>query len=282
MSVLRIPLSWPYSERGSTTAKDSRRVNVMDEVSGQTTYTIKRPGFDLVTNATFPGSGQGLTQFNDNTYYITNDILQTISSLSNSGTDGSAWTSLGAAPWGVRWGHQCLLLNNTIYLIGGVVNGETIPASDVWALGIDSDWKQCTGAAEWGALTEGRYYFSSCVLNGRMFVMGGKGSTGTFFNDQPDIRLLHRQRWSQKWAREHFACAEFEEFSVGDGCTNRSSRAIQDNIHLVSDACPKPAMLLVREFAWGRWVRAVDPPSNDSPPIDRGGYILASHDCLAN
>ncbi len=188
MPTSRIPLSWPYAERDNSTSKDSRRVNVIDEVSGQTVYTLKRPGMIAATGVVGAGPGQGLVEYHQTIYAVIDDTLLSAITPANSGTDGTSWSDLGAGPWAPRYGHQAVAIGQTIYLMGGLVSttGEgaipvpyDLPSNDVWALSIDGAWKQCTGSAPW----TGRAYFSAGVLNGRIYIMGGTDTAGTVYGD---------------------------------------------------------------------------------------------------
>lgn len=173
MPTIRLPLSWPFNPRAqNTTTKDPDRINVMDEVVNEKTYTLKRPGTSL--RFTPPaGTGQGMTFYNGGTYSVTSDTLQ-VSSANASGTSGLFWPSAGNAPWSVRSSFGTITINGSVYIIGGLTDAgglTNIPTSDVWSITPGTGWIQNNPAAPWDARAE----TAVGQINNVLFIMGGAG-----------------------------------------------------------------------------------------------------------
>lgn len=87
-----------------------------------------------------------------------------------------------------REGHSSVVLNNTIYVIGGKVGSAIV--STVWESEDGVEWKQVASRVPFAA----RYEHSSVVLGGTMVVMGGE-SVGHKFND------VWKSRDGKSWVR---------------------------------------------------------------------------------
>ncbi len=79
---------------------------------------------------------------------------------------GDVWESAGTLS-SKRAGCQAHAIDDTIYLIGGVEDSTAVtkveaydPVSQIWTLKAN--------------LTEGRMMFASCLLDGKIYVMGGE------------------------------------------------------------------------------------------------------------
>lgn len=124
-----------------------------------------------------PRLAAGLVQFHDRlwilggteNYYFGDD-----KSLKNdawSSADGAEWKLETAhAGWSPRAYHQAVVLNGTIYVLGG---GNYVPAyhakNDVWSSTDGVHWACETEAAPWPP----RLWFSAAVYRNRIWVLGG-------------------------------------------------------------------------------------------------------------
>lgn len=89
-------------------------------------------------------------------------------------TDGLNWTrAIDNADWADRWGHQVIAHDNKLWVIGGqsINNGSSL-FNDVWYSSDGVTWTEATAHANWSA----RYFHSSVVFGGKMWVLGGQGS----------------------------------------------------------------------------------------------------------
>lgn len=210
MPTTRIPLSWPQNPRTADTTKDSRRVNVMDEIVGDTVYTLKRPGTSLLYTP-LPGIGQGMTYYNGATYSVVNDQLA-VSSANNSGTSGSNWQSAGVANWTGRSSFSVCNVAGTIYVIGGLIDTAAAlntPSGEVWSITPGTGWQLCTGGATWSPRSE------AAVVNffgdNALLLMGGVTSGPTALNDvwgSPDgvtwTQLVEEAPWAPRYGASAF------------------------------------------------------------------------------
>jgi len=180
MPTVRVPISYPYNERGTTSAdKDAYRINVMEERDGEHVYTVKRPGLQAYT--VFPsGPGQGLNFYNGIFYTVVNDVLYCSGSAGYSGSTGTHWTNITNAPWSIRSPTGAVVLNDEFYILGGVNTTLTKSYNDIWHTSDMVNWQQSVGAAPWGP----RDGFGYAVLNERIYVIGGTNNvTGIKYND---------------------------------------------------------------------------------------------------
>ena len=210
MPIARIPLSWPFNPRSPDTTKDQRRVNVMDEMLGDKTYTLKRPG----TTILYPigtGPGQGMTYYNGGTYSVANDQL-ILTSSNYSGTTGVTWKSGGVADWSARSSFGCVNVQGTIYIIGGLTDAgglSNIPTADVWSITPGTGWQQCTGGAPWTPRAE------AAVVNyggdKAIIMMGGVDASAVALADvwsSPDgvtwTQLVETAPWAPRYGATSF------------------------------------------------------------------------------
>jgi len=101
-----------------------------------------------------------------------NDVYVTI--------DGSNWIQwLTNAPWAPRSGHDTILLNGQLFLMGGSTwlnpNLPRTYLNDVWSSPDGQNWT-FLGNAPWA----GRDRFASVIFNNQIFVIGGKGHPQSF------------------------------------------------------------------------------------------------------
>lgn len=147
----------------ATTAADG---TAWTNVGTAPTFSNRRAFASIVFNGqilVIGGVGPGF-------FVPTNDVWSSV--------DGITWTQLiASAPWGPRYGHQVVVLGNTLYLMGGF--GATT-YNDVWATTDGVNWVQVTGAAGWAS----RRDFQAVVYNQTIVVAGGwNSSTATYYND---------------------------------------------------------------------------------------------------
>ena len=91
--------------------------------------------------------------------------------------EGESWTvETGGAVWEARHGHQAVVHNDRMYLLGGLTKdkskGNEGRFNDVWSSADGSSWS-FEGNANWGA----RYFHQAVSHQGRLYVMGGNTST---------------------------------------------------------------------------------------------------------
>lgn len=96
---------------------------------------------------------------------------------------GSSWIkkTLSSMPWHRRSGHEVLSYGGYIWMFGGSADNFE---NDVWRSSDGENWELITADAAW----PGRYEFGSAVINGKMWIFGGRarnaGNTATiFYND---------------------------------------------------------------------------------------------------
>jgi hypothetical protein len=97
----------------------------------------------------------------------------------NYSQDGFVWSqNASAAPFGHRQGHQVVVFNNQMFLIGGLENDLTTTAlkNDVWSTSDGATWTQLTAAAPWTA----RDNHTCVAANNGIYLYGGDtgGQTG--------------------------------------------------------------------------------------------------------
>lgn len=99
----------------------------------------------------------------------------------------------GAQP-AARGGHACLAVGNLVIVFGGTsYSGDSkfTYMNDLWALDSDTmKWHKpsCAGRAP-GA----RYAHAACVVGYKVYIFGGKGSSGVLYND---LWCLDVERWA--------------------------------------------------------------------------------------
>ena len=100
--------------------------------------------------------------------------------------DGATWVNATSdAPWKGRAGHCVVVLNDTMYLIGGFAvdeddNDEDTNhyMSDVWSSTDGENWTEVTADAAFGD----RAYHAAVVVNDTIYVIGGR-KNGTYYYD---------------------------------------------------------------------------------------------------
>lgn len=125
-----------------------------------------------------------------------------------SSTDGLNWTQVvSAAPWGKRSSHQVVVLNDTLYLLGGAGSGTEY--NDVWSSADGVNWTQVVSAADWTA----RDGHQCVIANQGIFLMGGQDATG-YLNDvwfSPDGKTWTQQVAVASWsARKWFSVVPYQ------------------------------------------------------------------------
>ena len=201
--LVRLPWSWPYNPRAGDTTKDSRRVNVLDEKSGDKTYTLKRPG--SVEVASFgAGTGQGVTVWNGELYAVVGDNLKT-AAATPTGADGGTWVATSNGPWNSRRLFQAFVANNVLFVIGGIDSAGNA-LNDVWSIQPGQGWKLCTAAAPWTA----RYSFMTGVIGSTIYVIGGSDSASNPLGDvwssqdgsswTQETALMSAANWGKRFA----------------------------------------------------------------------------------
>jgi len=137
----------------------------------------------------------GVSANQDDWTYNYNDVW--------SSPDGVNWTCVtNAAPWSARFGFQVAVFNNQIWVMGGNMWGTPLTnTEDVWSSPDGVNWICVTNAAPWAP----RMIFGSAVLNNRLWVFGGNGSSGEL-NDvwsSPDgvnwICVTNAAAWIPRW-----------------------------------------------------------------------------------
>jgi hypothetical protein len=97
-----------------------------------------------------------------------------------SSTDGINWTQeVADAPWEGKGGHQAVIYNNEIWIMGGEISHyptvNTEHFNDVWSSPDGINWTQ-----ESDALWEAREFFSAVVANSKIWVTAGGQNVPTF------------------------------------------------------------------------------------------------------
>jgi len=91
-------------------------------------------------------------------------------------SDGTNWAQvITAAPWSGRQGHQCVVFNNKIWLLGG---NDGSYRNDVWSSGDGTNWTQVTASAQWS----GRAAHQCISFNNKIWLVGG-GNVDSKTND---------------------------------------------------------------------------------------------------
>jgi hypothetical protein len=94
-------------------------------------------------------------------------------------TDGADWTcATSSAPWGARMGHELVVYDNKMWVIGGGLLQSSTKYNDIWSSSDGVNWTCVESSAPWSA----RLDHSCSVYDGRIWLMGGEGS-GNPLND---------------------------------------------------------------------------------------------------
>jgi hypothetical protein len=148
--------------------------------------------WELVTNS--PGwkgrSGPRLVSFADKLYIIAGEVGFTAKTqlvdVWNSADDGKNWALVQASPsYSARSGHGVVALPGYMVMIGGWPQ-----LSDLYYSSDGADWKKSSGLA-WNCNSTscGKYDFWPVVHQGRLFTLGGSGTSSTFGK-------LYAETWS--------------------------------------------------------------------------------------
>ncbi len=110
-------------------------------------------------------------------------LLDAIVSYSTDGVwssaDGNAWVGENDASWRARAGHQAIVHNGIIYVLGGESGTfGGVRQSDVWSSEDGKAWAEETAPA-WPS----RNYHQAVSHHGKMYVLGGIGSGNTRYSD---------------------------------------------------------------------------------------------------
>ncbi len=94
---------------------------------------------------------------------------------------GATWRLANAsAGWGKRYGHEAVVHDGKIWIIGGRDGGANVLKNDVWYSSDGANWTEAASGSAWGQ----RIYHSSVPFNGKLWVIGGNASiTGLYVND---------------------------------------------------------------------------------------------------
>ena len=106
-----------------------------------------------------------------------NDVLNDVWSSAG----GEVWVSVGVGGWSARNGHQAVVHQGRLYVLGGIDNSNS-DRNDVWSLVISS-WEK-EDDADWSA----RSFHQAVSHNGRIYVLGGKSGSDAlegedYYND---------------------------------------------------------------------------------------------------
>ena len=88
--------------------------------------------------------------------------------------EGKSWTPVVNGDWSARYGHQAVVHQGRLYVLGGNDGSNTF--NDVWSL-VNNSWMPA-GNAGWSA----RSFHQAVSHNGRLYVLGG-GAGASFKND---------------------------------------------------------------------------------------------------
>jgi hypothetical protein len=88
-----------------------------------------------------------------------------------SSADGINWTQeVAAAAWPPRTGHESVVFDGRMWVIGGYDVFPGDPLNDVWSSGDGINWRQETAVAPWGP----RFMHTATVYDNRVWVIGGR------------------------------------------------------------------------------------------------------------
>ena len=140
-----------------------------------------------------------------------------------SSLDGKTWRQDKAnnnAGWTARGGHQALVHNGRMYVLGG--RDATQHRNDVWSSADGKNWDLVTGSAGWsGGL------YRAVAHNGRMYMTGGYNNSGVWSSADGSIwRFEGNAAWGPRHL--HQAVSHAGRLYVlggiqGDSSTNRTS-----------------------------------------------------------
>jgi len=224
---VRVPLIEPLETRDQTTFYDAKAVNCVTDVTPRKMLMArKRPGLQIAYQGTV-GTGQGITNYQNNLYSISGDTLNV---LSGSSALLTAIEATSSAAFGDRTGPMTVGFNGYLYVMGGV-NSSGAALNDVWRSANGTSWTQITSAAPWAARAKG----ALLVFNNTLYLMGGAASaTGTHYSDvwsTPD-GINWTQVASSAWpARRRFGATVFNGFMWIAGGAGQNSSTSPDGLY---------------------------------------------------
>lgn len=122
-----------------------------------------------------------------------------------SSVDGKEWQLASRAQWSPRIAAATVEFQGRMWILGGTENyyfGDAkSPKNDVWSSADGMEWRLETDNAGW----QPRAYHQACVLNGKIYVMGGG-------NYVPDYKALN-DVWSSSDGKTWECVAEHAEWS---------------------------------------------------------------------
>ena len=93
--------------------------------------------------------------------------------------NGVNWSLLSqSAPWATRQGHGAASLGGKLWIFGRLNDRDHLGPNDIWSTLDGVNWKN-EGELPW----DGREDFTTVVLNGKIYIMGGMGQDWTWRND---------------------------------------------------------------------------------------------------
>lgn len=120
-----------------------------------------------------------------NSFTYTHDIWSSLDGITWVNEDTDSFVSgIQDAPWDQRQGHNALVFNDKLYILGGTNagpgNNGYVPVNDIWSSTDGVHWNLVLAHAPWAAhnlngssFADVRYYHSSFVLNNNIFLIGG-------------------------------------------------------------------------------------------------------------
>ncbi len=97
-----------------------------------------------------------------------------------SSANGVNWNLvLNAVPFGARNGYSCTVLNNKIWIAGGVLLSNNTYKNDVWSSPDGITWTEATAAAPW----QPRAVYSLTSFQNKLWILGGDDPLGVGYND---------------------------------------------------------------------------------------------------
>lgn len=216
---MRLPLATSILSRDGSLDKDSKLVNAIVEVGGESSSVMRRPGTSLHSVAN-TGVAQGITCWNNTTYVIAgNTIVQ--GPAEQAYADGTLWTSKTACPitpdevWSDgTYIYVYQLSSSKVSRTTDCVTWETVTNAGtglpthnsikiVYHNGfhyafpqyrpglsptLTSVYKSSNNGASWSLLTSSaswsaREHHGVCSFNGKLWLAGGHEGSGSYKND---------------------------------------------------------------------------------------------------
>ena len=113
-----------------------------------------------------------------------------------SSVDGKSWMREGNGGWSARYGHQAVVHQGRLYVLGG-----TGLSNDVWSL-VSNRWESA-GNADWSA----RWFHQAVSHNGRLYVLGGnddlnKNDVWSSTDGQNWVQETAEADWPARWTHQ--------------------------------------------------------------------------------